>query len=76
MLSGFTMGGAYLWIMLQVWKAGERISFFSLSHDSVMFRKYREVAQARNLPLWPLYVYWGALIGSGATAVGLLATFR
>jgi hypothetical protein len=76
MLFGFVLGGAYLWIMLQVWKAGKRGNFFSPSHDSVMFGRYRALAKAGHVPMWPLYLYWAALIGSAALAVGLFATFH
>ena len=74
--SGFVLGGAYLWIKLQVWKAGDRSSFFSLSHDTVLFRKYRELARARRVPLWPLYLYWAAAIVGAALGVGMMATFH
>jgi len=74
--SGFVLGGAYLWIKLQVWKAGYRSSFFSLSHDTILFRRYRELAQAKRVPLWPLYLYWVALVVGVALGVCSMATFH
>ncbi len=72
---GFVLGGSYLWIKIQVWRAGERLAF-SLEHDTLLFRKYREIAKARYLPIWPLYLYWTSLVGALILAMGLLATLH
>jgi len=76
MLSGFIVGGSYLWIKLQVWKAGDRSNIFNLSHDTVMLGRYRELARAQSVPLWPLYLYWASLIVTAALGVGLMAAFH
>ncbi|GAC1627997.1 MAG: hypothetical protein PVS2B2_09370 [Candidatus Acidiferrum sp.] len=75
-LTGSILGTAYLWITLQVEKAGEKISFFSSSHDAHLLRRYREVTKTRHYPLWPLYMDWVAVEGSGATTIGMLVALH
>jgi hypothetical protein len=73
---GFVLGGCYLWIKIQVWKAGERLTFFSLEHDTLLFRKYREIAKTRHLPMWPVYLYWACLVTMIILAFGLAAAIH
>lgn len=72
---GFVLGGCYLWIKIQVWKAGERLGL-SLEHDTLLFRKYREIAKARHLSMWPVYLYWASAVAALMLAIGLLTTLR
>lgn len=72
---GFVLGGSYLWIKIEVWKARERINPFNLEHHTLLFRKYREIAKARYLPIWPPYLYCASLVGALILGIGLLATF-
>ena len=39
----------------------------SLSHDAAIRSKYRELARTRCVPLWPLYLWWAAVITTGAS---------
>jgi len=56
MLVGFVLGGCYLWVKIQVGKAGDRLTFLSREHDTLLFRKYREIAKTRHLSIWPIYL--------------------
>lgn len=75
-VDGFVLGRSYLGIKTQVWKAGEKLNPFSLEHDTLLFRKYREIAEMRHLPIWPLYLYWACLVVKLIVAVGLFAAIR
>ena len=72
---GFVLGGCYLWIKIQVWKAGDRLAV-NLEHDTLLFRKYREITKARHLPIWPLYLYWASLFVALILAMAAAATFH
>jgi len=74
-VAGFVLGGSYLWIKIQVWKAGERLSI-TLDHDTRLFQKYRKIAKARYLPIWPLYLYWASAIAALVIGMGLVAAIH
>jgi len=51
MFVGFVLGGCYLWVKIQVGKAGDRLTFLSREHDTLLFRKYREIAKTKHLSI-------------------------
>jgi len=76
LLFGFSMATAYLWLLLQVWKSGRNLRIFSFTSNARMFSQYKKLVEEGRMPVWPLYLYWAAVIGSPFTALGMMATFN
>ena len=74
-LSGFVIGTAYLWIKIKVWQSGTRIKF-DLSHDAHLFSRYRQLVKRGDVSLWPLYLYWMAIVVGAMAALALIAALH
>ena len=78
LLAALTMVGSYLWIESQVRRAGEKLglSRFHPNYDRVLHRKYREIARTRQLPFWPVHLYWAGVFGTIILGCGLMMTIH
>ena len=73
LLFSFAMAAAYVWLLLQVWKSGSNLQFFSFTGNAPISSQYRKLVDAGRVPAWPLHFYWVAMIGSAFTFLGMVA---
>jgi hypothetical protein len=55
----------YYWILVTVSGAGFAVKLFATPRDMrALFRRYRELAENKGLPLWPMTAFWVSAIAA------------
>jgi hypothetical protein len=60
----------YYWILAAVSRAGFAVKLFATPRDMLgLFRQYRNLADSKRLPLWPIAAFWVSTIAAFALGI-------